>query len=103
LKSKKIEPPLINGVSNRFLATLQSGQIENFGSHFQDNPQAVASVGDEKVRWREFTQFREAFSCSKCGGTKFQRPFTLGKPVCQKRDCEAQFAFANVADNSIAT
>jgi len=35
--------------------SLQKGDIENFGSHFSDNPSEVSSSGDERTRWKEFT------------------------------------------------
>jgi hypothetical protein len=51
-------------------------------------------MGDEKARWEEFKNFRRQFACKKCSRTKFQRPFTLKKPVCAHEGCEAQFEFA---------
>jgi recombinational DNA repair ATPase RecF len=94
LKDAKLEPALVPGVNNRFLASLVKGEIENFGSHFQDGPYGDGSIGDEKARWEEFKTFRGQFACKKCGRTKFQRPFTLKKPVCAHDGCEAQFEFA---------
>lgn len=94
LKDAKLEPALVPGVNNRFLASLATGTIENFGSHFQDVPYGDGSVGDEKARWDEFKTFRSQFACKKCGRTKFQRPLTLKKPVCAHGGCEAQFEFA---------
>lgn len=93
LKSRGLEEPLVKGVANRFLTTLQSGQIENFGSHFQDNPQGFGSVGDEITRWNEFKAFRDSFHCTRCGGKRFKRPVELKKPVCRKGTCETPFAF----------
>ncbi|MCJ2131430.1 AAA family ATPase [Methylobacterium sp. E-045] len=95
LKDAKLEPSLVPGVNNRFLTSLASGMIENFGSHFQDVPYGDGSIGDEKARWDEFKLFRSQFACKKCNRTKFQRPFMLKKPVCAHGGCEAQFEFAN--------
>ncbi len=94
LKDAKLAPALVPGVNNRFLDSLVKGEIENFGSHFQDGPYGDGSIGDEKVRWEEFKIFRSQFACKKCSRTKFQRPFTLKKPVCAHDGCEAQFEFA---------
>lgn len=93
LKDAKLVPALVPGVNNRFLDSLVKGEIENFGSHFQDGPYGGGSIGDEKARWEEFKVFRSQFACKKCGRTKFQRPFTLKKPVCAHDGCEAQFEF----------
>ncbi|KUL92590.1 chromosome segregation protein SMC [Bosea sp. WAO] len=93
LKDAKLEPALVPGVNNRFLTSLATGTIENFGSHFQDVPYGDGSIGDEKTRWDEFKTFRSQFACKKCSRTKFQRPFTLKKPVCAHGGCEAQFEF----------
>jgi ABC-type lipoprotein export system ATPase subunit len=93
LKDVKLEPTLVPGVNNRFLASLAKGEIENFGSHFQDGPYGDGSIGDEKARWEEFKAFRGQFACPKCNRTKFQRPFTLKRPVCAHEGCEAQFEF----------
>jgi len=95
LKEIKLEPTLVPGVNNRFLTSLVKGEIENFGSHFQDGPYGDGSIGDEKVRWEEFKTFRGQFACKKCNRTKFQRPFPLNKPVCGDDGCEAQFEFAS--------
>lgn len=94
LKDTKLVPALVPGVNNRFLDSLVKGEIENFGSHFQDGPYGDGSIGDEKARWEEFKTFRSQFACKKCSRTKFQRPFTLKKPVCAHDGCEAQFEFA---------
>ncbi|MFA7341094.1 MAG: hypothetical protein WC028_30200 [Candidatus Obscuribacterales bacterium] len=94
LKKLNMVPPVVSGVSNRFLISLQQGVIENFGSHFQDTPYGTSSIGDEKVRWREFTEFREKFACPRCGKKRFQRPNSLRKPVCSATACETQFAFS---------
>jgi hypothetical protein len=94
LKEVKLEPASVPGVNNRFLASLVKGEIENFGSHFQDGPYGDGSIGDEKARWVEFKTFRVQFACTKCKRTKFQRPFPLKKPVCAHDGCEAQFEFA---------
>jgi recombinational DNA repair ATPase RecF len=97
LKDAKLAPALVPGVNNRFLDSLVKGEIENFGSHFQDGPYGDGSIGDEKARWEEFKTFRSQFACKKCTRTKFQRPFTLKKPVCAHDSCEAQFEFAAAA------
>ncbi len=94
LKDAKLEPALVPGVNNRFLTSLTTGAIENFGSHFQDVPYGDGSIGDEKARWNEFKTFRSQFACKKCSRTKFQRPLTLKKPVCAHSGCETQFEFA---------
>lgn len=93
-KDAKMEPAVAPGVNNRFLASLAKGEIENFGSHFQDGPYGDGSIGDEKARWEEFKAFRGQFACKKCSRTRFQRPFTLKRPVCAHGGCEAQFEFA---------
>lgn len=94
LKDAKLAPALVPGVNNRFLDSLVKGEIENFGSHFQDGLYGGGSIGDEKARWEEFKAFRSQFACKKCSRKKFQRPFTLKKPVCAHDGCEAQFEFA---------
>lgn len=93
LKDAKLTPALVPGVNSRFLNSLVKGEIENFGSHFQEGPYGDGSIGDEKARWDEFKTFREQFVCKKCSRTKFQRPFTLKRPVCAHGGCEAQFEF----------
>ena len=97
LKDIKLEPTLVPGVSNRFLTSLVKGEIENFGSHFQDGLYGDGSIGDEKARWEEFKAFRGQFACPKCSRVKFQRPFALKKPVCAHDGCEAQFEFKAAA------
>ncbi len=92
LQNQGLAPPLVPGVNNRFLKSLQQGAIENFGSHFQDGPYGDGSRGDEQARWNEFKLFRDKFVCPKCGKDRFKRPIGLNKPVCAK--CEAQFAFS---------
>ena len=93
LKDIKLVPAVVPGVNNRFLDSLVKGEIENFGSHFQDGPYGDGSIGDEKARWDEFKAFRSQFTCKKCSRTKFKRPFALKKPVCVHDGCEAQFEF----------
>jgi predicted ATPase len=88
----KLTPANVPGVNNRFIVSLIKGDIENFGSHFQDGPYGDGSIGDEQTRWTEFKAFREQFQCV-CGRTKYQRPFGLNKPVCAHDKCETQFAF----------
>jgi hypothetical protein len=85
--------PPVPGVTNRFLTSLQKGEIENFGSHFQDGPYGDGSIGDEKVRWAELKLFRDQFVCPGCGGKRFKRPLVLTKPVCARERCETQFRF----------
>ncbi len=101
LKDAKLKPALVPGVNNRFLASLVKGEIENFGSHFQDGPYGDGSIGDEKARWEEFKTFRGQFACKKCNRTKFQRPLTLKKPVCAHGGCEAQFEFVAPVPNKV--
>lgn len=92
LKAKKISTPTIAGFKNPFWDSLQKGTVENFGSHFQDNPGAAWSGGDEKKRWAEFKAFRDLFCCPSCGHAKFKRPKVgVDKPLCAK--CETPFAF----------
>ena len=92
LKSTKIEVPQVTGISNPFLVSLQKGDVENFGSHFSDDPQAWGSIGDEKKRWQEFTEFAGYFKCGSCEHTKFKRPKVgMTKAVCAK--CEHPFSF----------
>jgi len=102
LKDAKLEPQPVVGVNNRFLTSLQKGEIENFGSHFQDGPYGDGSIGDERARWEEFKAFRAQFTCSKCNRTKFQRPVTLKKPICAHAGCEAQFEFVATAPQTPA-
>lgn len=86
--------PLVPGVNNRFLTSLQKGDIENFGSHFQDGPYGDGSIGDEQARWEEFKFFRDRFTCPKCGSMRFKRPIGMNKAVCAKDGCETLFEFA---------
>ena len=94
LKSAKLKPEDVPGVNNRFVASLAKGEIENFGSHFQEGPYGNGSIGDEKARWKEFKAFRGQFFCRKCNRAKFQRPIALNKPVCARDGCETQFVFS---------
>jgi len=96
LNDIKLTPADVPGVNNRFIASLVKGDIENFGSHFQDAPYGDGSIGDEKTRWDEFKAFRGQFECV-CGRTRYQRPFGLNKPVCAHDNCETQFAFKPLA------
>jgi DNA repair exonuclease SbcCD ATPase subunit len=89
LKRSGVKPPEVPGVKNPFLASLQKGEVENFGSHFQDAPE-LGSAGDESVRWRDFQEFCSYFECS-CGSRKFKRPRGMDRAVCDK--CEVPFAF----------
>jgi ribosomal protein L37AE/L43A len=96
LRGAGLVPPAVPGVSNRFLVSLQKGEIENFGSHFQEGPYGDGSIGDEKARWAEFKYFRDRFVCPACKRTKFKRPLALKKPVCAHDKCETQFQFPAV-------
>ena len=91
LKAIKLVPPKIPGIPNPFLNSLQGGIVENFASHFHDDPYRSVSGGDEKARWEEFRCFRDLFVCSGCGRTRFKRPGGLSNPVCYK--CETPFEF----------
>lgn len=102
LKDAKLDPQPVAGVTNRFLTSLQKGEIENFGSHFQDGPYGDGSIGDERARWNEFKAFRGQFACSKCKRTRFQRPLTLKKPICAHSGCEAQFEFVPAITSVLA-
>lgn len=93
LKDSRLTPAQVSGVNNRFLESLAKGEIENFGSHFQDVPYGTPSLGDEKTRWEEFKAFRSQFSCKNCDRKKFQRPVSFKKPVCAHDGCETQFEF----------
>ncbi len=91
VKSKaKVPMPLVEGNANPFLESLQRGELENFAAHFRDDPQAWSSVGDEKIRWKQFTEFREYFRCN-CGSASYQRPVGVSAPICKK--CERAFVF----------
>ena len=93
LKNAGLNPQQIPGASNRFLVTLQRGEVENFGSHFQDGLYGDGSIGDERARWEEFKAFRAQFVCPKCSRTRFKRPYELKKPVCAHDRCEEMFEF----------
>ena len=93
LKAKDLMPPEVSGISNPFLISLQRGVVENFASHFSDNPYRSTSGGDEKTRWNEFRYFRDSFVCPNCGRNRFKRPRDLAVPVCKTRKCEARFNF----------
>ena len=94
LKNARLRPEDVAGVNNRFVASLAKGEIENFGSHFQEGPYGNSSIGNETTRWGEFNAFRDQFVCKECKRTRFQRPVTLRKPVCAHEGCETQFAFS---------
>ncbi len=91
LKKAGITPPTVSGIANPFLTSLQKGDLENFASHFSDNPNETASIGDERTRWTEFKYFRDQFACPECGCKRFVRPEPLRVPVCSK--CNIAFAF----------
>jgi hypothetical protein len=101
LRDQGLAPPVVPGVNNRFLASLQRGAIENFGSHFQDGPYGDGSMGDEKARWDEFKFFREKFACPRCGKARFKRPIGMSKAVCRNSGCEAQFDFGQTSSSTI--
>ena len=100
LKDQGIDVPAIPGTSNPFLLSLQTGSVENFGSHFQDNPNASGSSGDEEARWQEFKEFRDMFICAK-GHKRFKRPRNMKHPVCQK--CETLFTFTTSMSSTSQT
>jgi hypothetical protein len=100
LKKTEVILPPISGHANSFLCSLQRGDVENFGSHFQDNPQAWSSIGDERTRWREFTEFCTAFVCQKCGRKRFKRPVGVKRAICYY--CETPFSFELPACQRIA-
>ncbi len=91
LNSAGITPPTVPGIANPFLTSLQKGDLENFASHFSDNPNESASAGDERTRWAEFKYFRDKFACPQCASTRFARPEPLKLPVCNK--CNVPFSF----------
>jgi len=94
LSDRKLVPPQVEGVSNRFLKSLQSGVVENFGSHFQDAQYGAGSIGDEKARWAEFVAFRDLFVCPACGRRRFKRPNVgVSRPLCAAENCETPFSF----------
>lgn len=101
LRDQKLTAPVVPGVNNRFLTSLQKGDVENFGSHFQDGPYGDGSTGDERARWAEFTFFREKFVCPKCGNSRFKRPVGMARPVCAKEGCEAQFELGGRAASAV--
>jgi hypothetical protein len=101
LRDQGLTPPVVPGVNNRFLTSLNKGVIENFGSHFQDGPYGDGSKGDEQARWNEFKFFRERFACPKCGGHRFKRPIGMKKAVCAKDGCEAQFEFTTPVTSAV--
>lgn len=92
LNDLKLMPADVPGVNNRFIASLIKGDIENFGSHFQEAPYGDGSIGDERRRWDEFKAFRQQFQCV-CGRAKYKRPPGLKNPVCAHDKCEIKFAF----------
>lgn len=94
LIKKQFFVPTVEGVNNRFLISLQQGAVENFGSHFQDNPHGSNSIGDEKARWKEFSDFRSKFACPSCGKRRFKRPGGVSKPICASSSCETPFSFS---------
>ena len=91
LKSHSLVAPIVPGMSNQFLSSLQRGVVENFASHFSNNPYRSVSSGDELARWKEYRFFRDLFVCLDCGRNRFKRPREISKPVCAK--CEKPFEF----------
>jgi hypothetical protein len=91
LKKAGLAPPKVAGIANPFLVSLQKGEVENFGSHFSDNPNETWSLGDEEARWKEFKYFRDLFGCRNCSSKRFTRPKSLRLPVCSK--CQTPFSF----------
>ena len=91
LKDRKLSPPQVPGITNKFLVSLGQGQVENLASHFSDNPNQWNSSGDERTRWAEFKYFRDMFVCSDCGKDRFKRPYGMVLPVCWS--CETTFDF----------
>lgn len=92
LNESGIGYPNTENHTNPFLNTLQKGTLENFGSHFSDNPNASASIGDEKTRWTNFQEFKSYFNCKNpsCKKGRFKRPENFKKPSCQY--CETPFS-----------
>jgi hypothetical protein len=101
LSDRALTPADVSGVNNRFIASLIKGDIENFGSHFQEAPYGDGSIGDEQTRWDEFKAFRAQFECV-CGRTKYKRPIGLKNPVCAHEKCETQFALRSPANGEVA-
>ena len=101
LRDRGHTPPLVPGVNNRFLTSLQQGAIENFGSHFHDGPYGDGSIGDEQARWGEFKFFRDRFICPKCSRTRFKRPIGMNNAVCAKDNCETQFVFTEPGSSAV--
>jgi hypothetical protein len=62
LKGAKLEPLPIPGVTNRFLESLKKGEIENFGSHFQDALYGDGSLGDERNGGKSLRRFELSLS-----------------------------------------
>ena len=98
LKSRNLVPPKVPGVSNPFLNSLQRGVVENFASHFSDNPYRSVSSGDERARWEDFQFFRSLFVCPSCVRNRFKRPRNLSRPVCSKCETPFEFQVANSAE-----
>ena len=93
LKEVKLTPPKTEGVDGSFLSSLQTGVVENLGSHYSDNPHKVGSVGDDKARWEEFVSFRDLFECPSCGKRRFHKPLGVKIPLCMS--CQTPFAFGS--------
>lgn len=94
LKNSKLSPKKIDGFHNSYVESLKKASIENFGSHFDCTNRELASIGDEKERWREFTNFRDQFVCKKCkdlNRIEFNRKIDDDIPNCKK--CGTPFEF----------
>jgi recombinational DNA repair ATPase RecF len=94
LKENNMEPPMVPGINQPFLDTLQRGNIENFGSHHQSGEYGDSSIGDERERWEEFKYFRDRFLCSECQGKLFKRSKNSKKPICANDSCGIPFKFS---------
>ena len=49
LKDRKIKPPKVKGIKNPFLSSLHQGVVENFASHFSDNPIVQIQPGTKNL------------------------------------------------------
>lgn len=101
LKSRKLSPSQVPGITNQFLTSLSQGQVENFASHFSENPNQWGSTGDERTRWEEFKYFRQLFVCPNCGKDRFKRPKGMKYPVCVS--CETKFDFKAVKESQLVS
>lgn len=95
LEKENLKPPKVPGNANSYILSLQANTLENFCSHFNDNPYKSTSIGDMQCKWDEFKYFRSLFACPKCGRMRFERPRGFPKPVCKK--CKTEFCFKQQA------